>query len=269
MTPPPDDQDRDVEADAASALAPHLGDHLRLCQRSFEFISRVLRALPERRLIDTPLACRVGVGLLIKISNDLRTASLLASRGYPVQAATVVSSLYESAVTVAYIRHDEALADDWMQHGTENPLTAFRGIWLMTQAAVAGLALPNSDAMTERLFKTYTQLCWAKHSNSAFLLEQSYTRVGQDLVGGNGPSISEEAVRAGTFALEHGVALVFVAGAVFTQHHIPPEDRSPLVTELNAIGAERERLSGLSHARWGDEDPFPGRWRTVKKPKAP
>ena len=86
-----------------SALAPDLGDHLRLCQRTFELISSVLKTLPERRAVDTPLAWRVGVGLLIKISNDLRTVALLAARGYPVQAATVASSLYESAVTVAYI----------------------------------------------------------------------------------------------------------------------------------------------------------------------
>jgi hypothetical protein len=57
-----DDQGRDVEAEAASILGPHLGDHLRLCSRSFELISGVLRALPERRSIDTPVAWKVTSG---------------------------------------------------------------------------------------------------------------------------------------------------------------------------------------------------------------
>src|SRR5688572_13578158 len=180
---PPDEEDQDVEAAAASALAPQIGNHVRLCQRTFELISAVLEALPERKAVDTALAWRVGVGLLIKTSNDLRTVALLAARGYPVQAATVASSLYESAVTVAYIGQDDALAKEWVRHGQDDPLTSFRGVWPMTQAAVANLGLPDAGTRAEVLYRTYTQLCWAKHGNSAFLLNQSYTRVGSDVEG--------------------------------------------------------------------------------------
>ena len=250
-----------------SALGPHLGDHLRLSQRGFELVSTVLQVLPERKAVDTPLALKVGVGMLIKISNDLRAVALLAARGYPVQAATVASSLYESAVTVAYIARDDTLARAWMRHGTQDPLNSFKGVWPMTQAAVAGLHLPDAPAGAEALFKTYTQLCWAKHANSAFLLNQSYTRVGPDIEGSNGPNTSESAVRAATFALEHAVGLTFVAAAVFVPQHVPLQARPPLVAELRAIDTALLGLRARSRTRWGDDDPFPGRWRTVKKPK--
>jgi hypothetical protein len=264
---PPDERDVDVEAAAASALGAQIGDHVRLCQRTFELISAVLKALPERRAVDTPLAWRVGVGLLIKISNDLRAVALLAARGYPVQAATVASSLYESAVTLAYIGRDDTLAKAWARHGTQDPLNSFKGVWSMTQAAVRGLNVPDADARAEALYRTYTQLCWAKHGNSAFLLNQSYTRVGPHVEGSNGPNTSEPAVNAATFALEHAVGLTFLAGAVFVPHHVPPEARPSLVAELRAIDMGLAQLRERSRARWGDEDPFPGQWRTVKKPK--
>jgi hypothetical protein len=108
-----------------------------------------------------------------------------------VQAATLVSSLFESAVTVAYIGGKETLAKDWIRRGTKDPLKSFRGVWEMTQAAVAGLGLPDTDTKAETLYKAYTQLCWAKHGSSAFLLHQSYTPMGADIEARNGPNTSD------------------------------------------------------------------------------
>jgi hypothetical protein len=84
----------------------------------------------------------------------------------------------------------------------------------------------------------------------------------------NGPNTSESTVRAATFALEHAVGLTFLAGAVFVQHHGPADARPVLLVELSGIDTALAGLRTRSRARWGDEDPFPGRWRTVKKPKA-
>ncbi|PYM18033.1 MAG: hypothetical protein DMD78_28790 [Candidatus Rokuibacteriota bacterium] len=251
------DDDRDVEAAAAAVIGPKLAGHLQLCERSFLVMSKALMALPERTIKDTPQACRVCAGLLIKISNDLRTVALLALRGYPVQAATLTSSLYESAVTIGYIADDNALAEAWIAHGGQDPLKPFRGVWEMTKQAVTRLSLPDSEVQTETLYRHYTQLCWAKHGNSAFLLDQTFQRIAGGVEGSNGPSTSDAALRASSFALEQAVRLVFLACAVFVQHHVPRSAQPPLVAEVNTIGAERQRFFNTdSIDRWAFEPVF-------------
>jgi hypothetical protein len=76
----------------------------------------------------------------------------------------------------------------------------------------------------------------------------------------NGPDFSEPAVRVAWFALEHAAGLAFIALASFISNHIPREKMADLMKETEAVGAGRKALEASAKARWGTEDPFPGKW---------
>jgi hypothetical protein len=80
----------------------------------------------------------------------------------------------------------------------------------------------------------------------------------------NGPDTSEAAVRAATFALEHAAGLVFIAMAISLESHFRPhigdEAYSRLAGLIADIGERREKLEVAAIERWGNDDPFPGRW---------
>jgi hypothetical protein len=83
---------------------------------------------------------------------------------------------------------------------------------------------------------------------------------GQSVVVVNGPDLSEPAVRASWFALEHAAGLTFVALSSFIINHAPTEHVSELMKETEEIGVNRKDLEARAKARWGTDDPFPGRW---------
>jgi hypothetical protein len=71
----------------------------------------------------------------------------------------------------------------------------------------------------------------------------------------NGPDVSEEAVRAARFALEHSAAAAFIAAASFWKFHL-----ARFHAAIERVGARRKHLEAAAIARWGTEDPFAGRW---------
>ena len=87
-----------AELHAMNTLHPQLRDHARLTEEAFNLIGEVLGWIPETHLDDVSQSRKVLTALLVRLSNDLRAVALLAMRGYPVQAAGVVASMYEVAV---------------------------------------------------------------------------------------------------------------------------------------------------------------------------
>ena len=124
-----------------------------------------------------------------------------------------------------------------MRHGAQDPLTSFKGVWPMTQEPVARLGVPAASTRAEVLYRTYTQLCWAKHG-PPFTRSQSYTQVGPDIEGNETEHLDcgdSRGARLRPRARRRGST--FVAGAVFAQHHVPGDARPALLAELRAIDA--------------------------------
>jgi hypothetical protein len=96
-----------VEQEAMQRLETELSHHVELTRLTFNAIGSALNRLPAASVAETPQARKVVVALLIRLANDLRSATLVALRGYPLQSASLVSSIYETAYTVAYIGVDE------------------------------------------------------------------------------------------------------------------------------------------------------------------
>jgi len=249
----------EAERQAQQQLNLELNDHLKLTETAFNLISEAVSKIPEQPIRNMPQSLKVSVVLINRISNDLRAASLLSLLGYPTQATEIVASLYESAFTIAYIGTDERLAQEWIDH--DDPTRPFADVRKMTRSGLAKLGVPNLEEQTSTEYRVYRQLCMAKHANPLYQMQHGYQLVGGNVAAFNGPDTSESAILAAWFALEHAAGLAFIALTSFTSDHVPHERRPELTKKLKDIGRARKTLEDRAKARWGTEDPFPGKWR--------
>jgi hypothetical protein len=256
------------EAQARSKFAAELSNHLGLMSNAFGLVAEVLGAQSGEPFAPTQ-AFKVCTALLSKVSTDLRAVMLLAERGYPTQAITVVSSLYESAFTVAFIGPDEGLAQEWVDRAMKDPTRLFRPAWDLTVGGLRNLGLDDPESGAEAHYRTYSQLCMAKHAHPGFLLHHSIQTVGRDVFTVNGPNTSDAAVRATAFTLEGAIGLTYIALASFIDNHVPEKARGLLKTKTNQMGSVRAKLREASARRWPGADPYPGEWRQAKHKQPP
>ena len=259
----PDDL-TDGEAQARSKLIAELEQHFALVSTAFALVAEVLSARDGEAFAPTQ-AFKVCTALLSKLSTDLRGVVLLAERGYPTQAVTVVSSLYETAFAVAYIGSDERLAQEWIERALKDPTHSFRSPWILTVDGLENLGVDAPESAAETHYRTYSQLCMAKHAHPGFLLHYTIEKVGEDVFTVNGPNTSDVAVRAIAFALEGAVNLAYIALASFIHNHVPANARGLLQAKANEMGSVRAGLQAASASRWLGGDPYPGQWRQAPK----
>lgn len=100
----------EAERQAIDRLDPELRRPGLLSQRASNLIGTVLTRMPEARLRDVSQSRKVATSLLVRVQNDLRCASLLALRGYPDQACTLIASIYEAAMTIGVVGSDDRVA---------------------------------------------------------------------------------------------------------------------------------------------------------------
>lgn len=72
------------------------------------------------------LARKIASALMTAQARSLRTAQLMASRGYPQEAATITRTALERGFLQAFISNNEERANRWHAHtSTENPFERF------------------------------------------------------------------------------------------------------------------------------------------------
>lgn len=252
----------EAEASVQERLEPEFHRHIDLAIDALNLLADVANAaIPI--LPDAPTSTHVGLALLIRISNDLRCSFLLAERGYPLQAASLVASMHEAAYTAAYIGNDEARAQEWS--GLLHPTKPFRPVTVLTREGVAKLGMPNPETEANRAYKQYSQLCWAKHI-APFAERTIYQDVGQGRVYGiAGPSTTEGGVRGTWFALEKAVWYAYITIRSVINFHLSKEVGNTLDGRIERLMEEYKALQAAFLTRWPNEDPFPGRWKDVSR----
>ena len=247
-----------AEVQAMDTLDAQFRDHALLTEGAFNLIGEVLGRTPETSLREVSQSRKVLTALLARLSNDLRSAALLSLRGYPIQAAALVASMYEVAYTIAYIGSDDSLAQEWIDH--DDPTRLFHQVKDLTKKVLAKLGVPDVERQTDRQYRVYRQLCMAKHVNPLFQMQHAYQLRDGHVVSMNGPDTSESAIRAAWFALEHATRLGFLAVASYVESHISIDQRGDLKNKIETIGARSQELARKAAQRFGTEDPFPGKW---------
>jgi hypothetical protein len=240
-----------------------IGRYLKLAHLTINTIAFTLECTGELLLSEVTPSRKVATSLLNRLSNEIRAAALLVWNGYALQAASLVAALYEISITIAFIGGDDTQATKWINH--DDPTTTpFSDLKTMTNKALTKLRVPDIQGQTAKEYMVYRQLCWAKHVNP--ILQKSH---GVSVEGGvvaffNGPDTSDSSIRASCYALETAAHLAYLALCSFVDNHlshISVEARKGVVSRIEKIGAEKQALEALSIARWGAENPFPGRWR--------
>jgi hypothetical protein len=237
-----------AELGAMATLDPQLRDHALLTEQAFNLIGEVLGGMPEAPLCEVSQSRKALTALLVRLSNDLRSAALLALRGYPIQAAILVAAMYEVAYSIAYIRSDDTLAQAWIDH--DDPTRPFGQVKHMTEKVLEKLGVADIDSQTNAQYRIYRQLCMAKHANPLFQTQLGYQLRDEYVLAMNGPDTSESAIRVAWFSLEHAARLSFLAVAVFVNSQISPDRRGDLKSKIETIGAGSQELARKAAQRF-------------------
>jgi hypothetical protein len=241
----------EAEDEAINFYNTELGDHLNVSQHAYNIICSTIDSIPATPYDEMPLSMRIGISLLIRISNDLRCSSLLAVKGYPNQAATLVTSIYEAAITLGYISVDEERAKQWVVH--DDPTVSIN-VKRYTKDALKTLGIPENDIETHTKlhYTNYRQLCMVKHMNPLFQKQQPFET--------NGPDIKENSIRTAWFSLEKSIEYSIFALTCFSKH-IPDElQQDFLVTEFKTLIESYSDLHTSALERWGTKNPYPDKW---------
>lgn len=247
-----------AELPAMETLDLQLRDHASLTEQAFNLTGEIIGRIPEMPLREVSQSRKVLTALLVRLSNDLRSAALLALRGYPIQAAALVGSMYEVAYTIAYIGSDDTLAQEWIDH--DDPAKLFRQVKHLTEKVLMKLGVADVTKETGMQYRIYRQLCLAKHANPLFQTQHAYQSRDGNIIAINGPDVSESAIRTAWFALEHAARLSFLATAAYVESQLPADQRRSLRGKIETIEAGSQELAKKAAQRFGTEDPLSGKW---------
>jgi hypothetical protein len=219
-----------AEAEAEGALSERLAGHLsftREIQRLAGVAITASDAMPEQSLSRAQIVNDI---LLTRASNDLRCAAILAKRGYPLQAMSLVSTIYELAYMVAYIGANSECAGKWMKHA--DPTTSFVAPKPLTRAVLDRCRIREQ---VESEYGVYTQLCQAKHANPILETRDLYEPSDEDddtFVMVNGPRLSAESTMKARFALEQGGRLLAMAVEAYAKNHLSGSEQTTVLEGL-------------------------------------
>jgi hypothetical protein len=248
-----------AENAARKVLLADLGRHAELAHQAFRLADKTVGRIAGKSLDEVPQAQKVVVALVIILANDLRAASILALSGYSTQSADIVAGMYEAAYTVAYVGADETRAQQWIEH--DDPTRSFLPAKNLTEAVVGELNVSDPVQVAKLQYRNYRQLCMAKHSNPLLMKQTTYKLEENTVVAEVGPNTSEPSIRSACFALEHAIGLATFAMERFIQDHLRGASVDDLLREVAELERGREEIKEAAIARWGTEDPDPGKWK--------
>ncbi len=238
-------------------------EHLELNAFTINTISFVLGSPSPISFQELKQSSKVVFMLLNRMSNDIRTAGLLSWHGYTMQAGAVIADCHESAFSILYVGADDALAQKWIDHQDPTRMP-FGDVNSITRKGLENRKVPNVQEQTQKEYRCYRQLCWAKHANPILQKWHGLKVEGNQIGVFNGPDTSDEAIRMASWVLEHAAHLAYLALTGFVENHrnhILSERIMEAVQRIEALGAKKSEISTTSIQRWGDNDPFPDKWR--------
>lgn len=228
-------------------------------------IGLTLQELAREEGTTPPPTLRVHAALFAALGDQLHGILIVADRACPGPAATLAASAYEIAFTIAYIGTTEDRVCKWIEW--DDPLRSVWSVPEMVQEVAAQLASVRDGDQVSRVYRHYSQLCAIKHANPRFVPGLSFIEHEDSISVEIGSKWSTDAERVLLFAIEQGIGLAHVAlWGLINAHVIDSSDE--LIERANVIGAQWQRLHDDSVARWGSEDPMPGKWRSFSRSPA-
>jgi hypothetical protein len=241
----------ELELDASKHLNVHFPEIHTLIRDTYQHLGKVfMSGLPDSEITQTSLASRVSGVLLVRLAADLRASHLVLQSGYPHSAATIASSIYEIAWTLAYIGANDDLAEKWVDHQNEEATFERRKIIVKAVLENQGYSGNELDEKLKIQEGIYKQLCMFKHGNSITQKLFGYKVIETDseieFKLEIAPDRSDRAIQLTHFVVYEIVRLVLMAVENFTWAHSPRE----LIDSFREQGHKIQSQNAESHTNF-------------------
>ncbi|CAH1216178.1 hypothetical protein [Paenibacillus sp. JJ-223] len=212
---------------------------------------------PEIEITKIRSSRLVSQTLIIKIINDLRTLLIIGTKGYPIQAATIASSLYETSYMLGLLGDDDELSDRWIEHSDPASMSnVIESINKMTKKTIKKQTSDldiDYDPISKAEYKKYQQLCMAKHSNPLIQKHIGIFFENNSFIGEFGPDKTQYALRLICFSLENSIGFVMSGLVNYVNDHLREFDTRQFVSLYNKTADHYKKLRLYSLNKWGSE----------------
>jgi hypothetical protein len=224
----------DLESDAIAKVRAELGRPLNATIRTFNLISEVVQLGPHGGRLSN--ATKVRLLLLQRIITDLRCCTILAERGYGIQAAAGAACVFEGWVTLSAIC-DEQSAVEWASHQKED--VSFGQIRKLTKAAVKSIVDDAKDVeiLARQHYDHYRQLCMAKHLNPIVERNRGFVRRGNEIEFTHGPDLTNQGLWHIHYAIHSSALFAMYGLGAFCSLEEPPLTGA-MMSETSSIDEE-------------------------------
>ena len=236
----------------ADQLKDELEFHINCCRNCCDVIAKSIEAFPDIDFDNVTSSIKVVTTLLAKVLNDLRTSSILAATGYSSQAATIVSSLYESAFMIAYIGDNDDLANKWIEH--EDATKLFISVKELTKQGLKNIDTQNYEEFHPQEYNHYKQLCMIKHGNPLVQKNLVYSMEDNSVIADFGPETSEFSIKIGWYALERAINYSMIAISGYINFHLLDQTTFEIIEKFNSVQESYKEMQRRAIERWGNEN---------------
>lgn len=237
------------EARAFRFLASELDRHLAHNNSTIALINDV-QSLWDEAAVSHALA--VGLNLLARTFDDLRSIRHLTLRGYGVPACTIGASIFEAAHSVGYIDQDNKRAWNWLNLG--KPEFTFPNVEKRIRGSLLNAGVPNDEIkeIAIRAREDYTLLCMVKHPSNRNLQLRRHGIEEDVRIGARyGPDLTRAGVHICAFALRVSANWARYAVSIVLQHPCDSPKAHALAIEA-ADHSEGIALGELELDRYSD-----------------
>jgi hypothetical protein len=238
-----------LERSAHLRQSPILRDYTVLGQRLIHVLDRALPAT----LLDTASSEAQSV-LLARVACDLRTVLTTAESGYPLQALTLASSLFEHAHVATAVGTNDEMALRWRTW--DNEWRAFPGQKTTDVLKRAVSQIPRNiipadqiDAHVARLQTISTKFGGGKHGLPSLQRAAHIAHVNPDAIR-LGPWPDAAAAIVGRVAIAYAIEVAHTATIHYVGKRSSPELARPLLDELISIGDQLQSLDRRFRGDW-------------------
>lgn len=219
-------------------LAQELSQHLEYNTTTIKHIDDI-QGLWDEADVSRPLL--VGLNLLARDYDDLRSIYHLTLRGYGVSACAVAASVFEAAHSVGYIGQDDERAWHWLNQGKLG--FKFPSVARRIPGSLLNAGIPDNELkkMTKWAKAQYEFLCMVKHPSNRNIQLRKHGGPEEPRLGAKyGPDLTRVGVYICAAALRLSANWArYTAGAVL-QHPCDNPEAKPLAAEF------RDHTLGIS-----------------------
>lgn len=228
-----------LENEAQKVNIPKLKLHLHYLNNVYNYCFEIQHSLDRKSPKKTGELLNAQMILLMRVTDFLRCIYLNIVIGYPEQAGTLASSVFELVHTGIYFKYVPEVINKWWNGNNEKRMPQLIG-----KNTYKDLVEHNCNKMEGQVndeWRIYKELCWMKHSHPVMhdvLIENDLMRFQI------GPYTDERALGNAKFILVQSGRLteMFISSISFPESILSNDEYKIKLERLNFLFDERKQL---------------------------